>query len=95
MGTPKSLLGPEREVYEVSSLLRAEELMSGLLEGRSCAKLSDVSPGSGIDVGAGIGRGIGPIFLPAAWTSVEKRQLVIFSLENSKRSFQLFRFELK
>ena len=39
--------------------------MSGSASGRVCAKSSAVSPGSGSEVGAAIGRGMGPIFSPA------------------------------
>jgi hypothetical protein len=39
--------------------------MSGSATGCSCSKSRLVSPGSGIEVGAGIGRGIFPISLPA------------------------------
>ena len=45
-------------------------LMSGSADGPCCSKSSVVSPGSGRDFGAGIGRGMGPTFSPA-WVSTQ------------------------
>ena len=65
VGTEKVPCGPARAEYELSLVLRAPALISGLSSGCSWSKSSGVSPGSGRVSGGGIGRGIGPIFLPA------------------------------
>lgn len=65
VGGAKSLLGPERHVYDESRDVRWVELKSGVASGGSCGKEMVVSPGSGSDVGAGIGRGIGGSFFAA------------------------------
>lgn len=65
VGTEKSPFGPAMLVYDLSSSLRCEALISGSCFGGSCVKFKLKSPGSGIELGAGIGFAVSPSFLPA------------------------------
>ena len=65
VGTAKSLFGPAILAYDLSFSFLWFSLRSGFCSGNCCSKSRVVSPGSGIDVGAGMGFGTGPIFGPA------------------------------
>jgi hypothetical protein len=64
----KSLFGPAIFSYDLSFSFLCPSFRSGFWSGASCWKSSVVSQGSGIEVGAGIGFGTGPISGPAACT---------------------------
>ena len=70
VGTAKSPLGPDIFSYDLSLCCLGPLLISGSGSGCVCSKSKLVSPGSGMDFGAAIGLGTGPIFGPAVCTCV-------------------------
>ena len=65
VGTAKSPFGPLRWIYELSLPDRWIALMSGSWDGCVCSKSREESPGSGMEVGAGMGRATSPILSAA------------------------------